>query len=122
MKKQLLLLIAVISSANISAFNLQAYKEYLGKTLSNNTTISYMAFGAVLTYVLYKFYIQGGYSNNPGYDWAAEKCDTPGDTKVIESSSQNPEATSTITPQQSAIHQQDAYWEEFTQRQMEILA
>lgn len=92
MKKQALLLIAFLASSNISAhagcanaslsstrkpaINFQAFRSALESALKNENTpaiICATGFSAVLFYIIYKFYVNGGYTNNPGYDWAEEK-------------------------------------------------
>ncbi len=148
MKKQALLLIVIISSGHISAHagyaqisaqekTAQFFKSFV-ETVQNNKTVFTQAaaastFLAILAYITYKFYSNGGYANNPGYDWAAEKEDVPdfmeyGTTfpttvapeKREETKPEEPGAIA--SPEQTAIDQQDAYWENFSERQMEILS
>jgi len=85
MKKQALLLIALVSCANASALTMptltmpamptidvQAYKEALSTAVAHKNTptvVCSTAFAAVLFYTIYRFYVNGGYATNPGIDW-----------------------------------------------------
>jgi len=148
MKKQALLLMALVSCANASALTMptmptmptidvQACKLALTTALNNNTkTIGISAMVALAVYVFYKSYTNGGSVNNPETTKESEsnfmKYGTSFPTSAQTRSKELLPATAVVvapvavpdtTPaQEAALDEQDAYWEKFLGRQMEILS